>query len=631
MKFQHKLIILITLYIAVFVLITTIYYANDQKKKALTDLEDRSATLVKILSISSSTQLFWGNYDRLNQYAQKIKETFPVNFVAIVDYDGKVIAHTDRRKIGSSFEFPKGLDALGSRDVRQRYRPAPGSTFAVSYPVFILDKVVGYIIMQHDTTAMELEIVNIFLRSLYLAIGLALIGVVIAVYTGYRITKPVNKVMEGMDRIASGEFDHKILIEDRTEEFVKLARAFNNMGQRLKTTIQNLDEEKSQSEAIITSISDGLMLIDTERRVRFLNKGAEQILGYTNEEARHKACHEIFNNELCSTASCSLFNIRREPGSDDGALTHALPHSDRRIRITNKQGRIVTILKSAATLVNTQGEVYGGVEVFKDITDLLAMESKLKQADRLASMGILAAGMAHEINNPIAGIVGLATALLKDVKGDPVLTEDVTMIKEQGERCGRIISDLMKLALNSPKQLKATEVNAILGRTARLIRKSHPDMSLRITENYDTRNPVIRCDEGQLMQVFTNIIRNAVAATGEQGALEISTRLDGQKVEIVFADNGEGIPEANIARVFDPFFTTKKVGEGMGLGMAVSHGIVTIHGGEIRIESRVGAGAKFIIEMETVSGPRAGCANNPADGGAREIDLAATSRVTADA
>jgi PAS domain S-box-containing protein len=600
MRLQKKLILLITLSIFLFVVFTSVYFARIQKNNALKNLEDRSAALVKVLSFASSTQLFWGNYDRLNQYARKIKETLPVKFVAIVDQTGTVMAHTERVRIGQQITFSDDFNILSSKDIMYRYNGEPESTYSVSYPVFILDKIVGYMILQYDTTFIEEEISDIFVHSFNLALILGLFGVIISAYVSRRIAQPIEAVVTGMDRIASGDYKHKIKINEDTLEVSRLAQAFNNMGQRLEAAIQKLDREKSQSEAIITSMSDGLMLIDPDKRVRFLNKGAEKILGYSSESARGKICSEIFNSSFCDSENCSLF-------CDDSSAGHeSLTETDLQIVITNKDGKNISLLKSTAPLVNLKGEVYGGVEVFKDITELLTMERKLKEADRLSSIGMMAAGMAHEINNPISGIIGLANALLRDFSGDKLMEEDMKIIKEQGERCGRIIKNLMRLAVNTPKELAMLNINTLVHRTSRIVARSFTDSKMIIKESYDTSSPMVSADEGQLMQVFINIIKNAIAATEGVGMLNISTIANNGFVEIVFSDNGIGIPEASLTRVFDPFFTTKRLGEGMGLGLAVSHGIITSHGGKIKTESKVGKGTKFTIVLKTCGSAKTG-------------------------
>ncbi len=597
MKLKHMLISLITMYILLFITITTLYFTHTQKKVVMKNLEDQVTTLIKMMSISTSTQIFWSNYDKLNQYAQKIKESMDVKYVMIIDKSGKIIAHTDRTKIGQEISSPGDFNVLESLDTLKKYNYQE-STFTISHPIFVIDEVVGYVILQHSMGQIEKEIEQISQKGFWLATILGLIGVLFAVSSASKITRPIQLAMEGMDRIGSEDYDFKIIMKSGAEEFKTLAKAFNNMGSKLKYTIQRLDKERRQSEAIITSITDGLMIIDTDQMIRFFNKGAENILGYRAEESVGKKCTEIFKSPQCLAENCSLFKRTNGEETDCGKTGDAF---NERISLVSKQGKNLVILKSTAPLIDSYGNLYGGVEVFKDITSLLAMENKLKESDRLSSVGVLASGVAHEVNNPLTGIIGLAKGLLKIYKDDPLLNEDLTMIKEQGERCGKIINNLMNLSTETPRQVAPLEINALLHGIVRIITKTTPNINMSISEDYDSRNPIVKGDETQIVQVFTNIIRNAITATKGEGKLHISTSLVNSKVKISFRDDGEGITQENLSRVCDPFFTTKKVGKGMGLGLAVSYGIIRNHGGELKVESDPGKGACFMIYFSSTS------------------------------
>jgi len=598
MKLQSKLIALITLYILVFVTITTVYFTRSQKNIAVKNLEDRAMAFLKIMSVSSSTQVFWNNFDKLNQYTQKIKENLAVKYVMITDKNGVIVAHSDRWRIGQKVIFPEDFNVLKSEGILKKYIHSVESTFTASYPIKVIDQIVGYVVLQYSLDSIEAEFRGISQRGFGLAALLGIIGVLIALSTAFRITRPINQVMEGMERIRKDEYDVKINVASGAKEFRTLAQAFNNMGSKLKFTIRKLDQERVRSEAIVNSITDGLMIIDKDQKIGFFNKGAEYILGFSQNEALGKKRSDIFKNAEYLDASLpplldesgDMFHIHQ-----DGEI------QNQKISLSAKDGKNLVILISAAPLIDSRGEVYGKVEVFKDITNLLAMENKLKESDRLASLGVLAAGMAHEINNPIMGIIGLSSSILKQNKSDSIFMEDMTMIKEQGERCGRIIKNLMNMSLNAPKTVVPVDINTLLNGTMRILSKSSPDVKMTFIEDLDPSNPVVSGDETQIIQVFTNIMRNAITATNAQGMLKVSTKVTGSKLEIAFIDDGEGIAPVNINRVCDPFFTTKKIGEGMGLGLAVSYGIIKNHGGDLKIESELGKGTCFIITFDCIT------------------------------
>jgi PAS domain S-box-containing protein len=556
------LIALIIVYILFFVAVTTIYFTQSQKNIAVKNLEERAVTLLKIMSISSSTQIFWSNFDKLNQYTQKVKENLDVKYVMIIDKNGSIIAHTDRWRIGLKVSLPGDFNVLESTGVLKKYIDAGKPAFTVSSPIIVIDQIVGYIILQYSLDSIEQKFRAISQNGFGLATILGIIGVILSLATAYRVTRPIDQVMEGMEKIRRDEYDVKINVDSGAREFQTLANAFNNMGAKLKFTIRKLDQERRRSEAIINSISDGLMIVDKNQRIGFFNKGAEKILGYTQEEALGMESFEVINSLEFKEINRQLLKQNNQKNSNSLSLDNS---QNQQISLVNKDGRSLVILMSAAPVVDSQGEVYGAVEVFKEITSLLAMENKLKESDRLASIGVLAAGMAHEINNPITGIIGLSGGLLKKYTSDSLLAEDLTIIKEQGERCGTIIKNLMNLAMDAPKAVTPMEINTILHATVRILSKTSPDIKTKFIESYDAKNSVITGDESQIIQVFTNIIRNAISAMRSKGVLLISTKTVDSKLEIVFKDAGEGIAPVNINRVCDPFFTTKKLGEGMGL------------------------------------------------------------------
>tara|TARA_B100000959_G_C14991041_1_gene627974 strand:+ start:231 stop:2111 length:1881 start_codon:yes stop_codon:yes gene_type:complete len=599
-KLQNKLIALIIVYILFFVAVTTIYFTQSQKNIAVKNLEERAVTLLKIMSISSSTQIFWSNFDKLNQYTQKVKENLDVKYVMIIDKNGSIIAHTDRWRIGLKVSLPDNFNVLESTGVLKKYKDAGKPAFTVSSPIIVIDQIVGYIILQYSLDSIEQKFKAISQNGFGLATILGIIGVILSLATAYRITRPIDQVMEGMEKIRRDEYDVKINVDSGAREFQTLANAFNNMGAKLKFTIRKLDQERRRSEAIINSISDGLMIVDKNQRIGFFNKGAEKILGYTQEEALGMESFEVINSLEFKEINRQLLKQNNQKNSNSVSLDNS---QNQQISLVNKDGRSLVILMSAAPVVDSQGEVYGAVEVFKEITSLLAMENKLKESDRLASVGVLAAGMAHEINNPITGIIGLSGGLLKKYTSDSLLAEDLTIIKEQGERCGTIIKNLMNLAMDAPKAVTPMEINTILHATVRILSKTSPDIKTKFIESYDAKNSVITGDESQIIQVFTNIIRNAISSMRSKGVLLISTKTVDSKLEIVFKDTGEGIAPVNINRVCDPFFTTKKLGEGMGLGLAVSHGIIKNHDGELKIESVLGEGATFTVIFDLAADP----------------------------
>jgi PAS domain S-box-containing protein len=224
----------------------------------------------------------------------------------------------------------------------------------------------------------------------------------------------------------------------------------------------------------------------------------------------------------------------------------------------------------------------------RDITDRQQMENQMAQTEKLASMGTLAAGVAHEINNPVGIMLGFTELLLDIRPKDGQEHEMLKTIERQGLNVKRIVENLMTFARQPAKHEDFTDINEDITNVVELVKNNlltkKVDIDLRLAKDL----PRVRGDAGELQQVFLNLINNAVAAMPGGGKLTVITKTNpyNHVVEAVFADTGTGIPQKYVDRIFVPFFTTKKVGEGTGLGLAVSYAIITKYGGNIRFESR---------------------------------------------
>jgi two-component system NtrC family sensor kinase len=239
---------------------------------------------------------------------------------------------------------------------------------------------------------------------------------------------------------------------------------------------------------------------------------------------------------------------------------------------------------------------------------LRAANMKLLQTDRLASLGQLSASVAHEINNPLSGVLNLSMLMQRIVKDDGVPSQRVeefrkylAQVVNETTRVGRIVQDLLAFSRRSKPQRAKVDFNAIVSTTVNLLSHKLKLMNVAIDLNLETPLPSIACDSSQMQQVLINLIMNgAEAAQGkEPGRVVVRTRKDPATSEIVLEviDNGDGIAAENIPKIFDPFFTTKGEGKGVGLGLAVVYGIVEEHNGDIRVSSRVCEGATFTVRL----------------------------------
>lgn len=226
-------------------------------------------------------------------------------------------------------------------------------------------------------------------------------------------------------------------------------------------------------------------------------------------------------------------------------------------------------------------------------------QEELMRSDRLAMIGQLAAGVAHEINNPLGSILLFSRLLLQQAPAEGTVRQNLERIEKETKRCHTIVQSLLEFARQREPKIEVVVVNDLLEKTIKLFENQFLFHNIEVNQDYQPDLPTIHADPGQLQQVFMNIIINAADAMKGRGQLTITTRAaekDGQ-VEISVVDTGCGIPPEEIQRIFEPFFTTKGVGHGTGLGLSVSYGIVQRHGGTLRVSSRVGKGSTFVVVL----------------------------------
>ncbi len=283
--------------------------------------------------------------------------------------------------------------------------------------------------------------------------------------------------------------------------------------------------------------------------------------------------------------------------------------------IVTKSGEERIVDWHNTTLTDEKGQIIGTLSSGEDITMRKQTEAELIRTEKLASLGQLAASVAHEVNNPIAGILVYVSLLLKKHKEQNIQTEatetQLLKMKKELERTARIITNLLDFSRQSEPNIRPIEVNATIEAALQLVEHQISLESIRLDKKLDPKLPLIRADFDKIQQVLINIILNATQAMSDGGTLTITTSAaEGIKIDssikdtvrIDITDTGIGIPEENISKLFTPFFTTKEKGKGVGLGLPMVHGIIEKHGGRIDVDSKPNQGTTFTLYLEVMDG-----------------------------
>jgi len=352
----------------------------------------------------------------------------------------------------------------------------------------------------------------------------------------------------------------------------------------LARKVEEYERLKEFSENIVESINVGILAADLEDRVESWNSQIEKLTGVPRQDAIGRKLGDLLPADLCE----QLAGVRGELGIHNIYKFVLRPGSSL---------NDVTLNIAVAPLISREGDRIGRLIIFDDVTDRAELERRLVQADKLSSIGLLAAGVAHEVNTPLAVISTYAQMLAKQISGDAQKAPLLEKIARQTFRASEIVNSLLNFSRTSPTEFVSVDLNKVVRETLTLLEHQLSKASVKVETSLDESLPRIKGDPGKLQQVFLNLFINARDAMESGGTLAIRSSAEDGDVRITVADSGAGITPENLSRIFDPFFTTKAARKGTGLGLSVSYGIVREHSGEIEVESEIGAGTRFHLSF----------------------------------
>ena len=348
---------------------------------------------------------------------------------------------------------------------------------------------------------------------------------------------------------------------------------------------------KEFNESIIESINVGLLAVDLEGRVTRLNSALEEILDISRNEAVGKRIEDLFSEDFTDT-------LRQVLGNDRWRLRET--RNIYKIHTATFGGRTLVLNIAIAPLQDALEET-GALVVIEDVTSRVRLEEQLQQREKLSSIGLLAAGVAHEVNTPLTGVSSYTQMLLGMLSETDPKHALLLKVRRQAERATDIVNNLLNFSrTGDASEFTELDISRVLDDTLQLLEPQLRGNRIEIVRDYDPDSPVVFGNAGKLQQVFTNLLLNARDAIPAGGSIRISTiPAEDHSLTIEVSDSGMGIAPENVAKIYDPFYTTKGVGRGTGLGLAVSYGIVQEHSGHISVESNPGRGTAFRITLPT--------------------------------
>ncbi len=419
--------------------------------------------------------------------------------------------------------------------------------------------------------------------------------------------RPVERIWEQLlhEGHLCGQWD--VLLPDgqrRVLEFRATARILPNRHLLLLRDVtdeRRVEEMKQRLGVIVSSADDAILVKDLEGRIQEWSPGAEHIYGWRAQEVVGRSASLLVPPERAEEWAWMLTELRQ------GRQVRHLES----VRV-RKDGRRIDVVLTASALRDADGRVTGASSITRDVTETRQLRTRIAISDRMASVGTLAAGVAHEINNPLAALLANLHVAKEEVAeaaaaldARPRFDEALAALHdaaEAGERVRQIVTDIKLFSRPDEVRREPVDPQRVLESTLRMVWNEARHRA-RLVKDYRATS-FVSGNESRLGQVFLNLIVNAVHAIPEGRAgehqLRISTRDEGGRVVVEISDTGMGIAEDRLQRIFEPFYTTKPVGQGTGLGLSICHGIVTSLGGDITVRSRVGQGTTFQVSLPAI-------------------------------
>ncbi len=510
-------------------------------------------------------------------------------YVLITDRTGRIILHTERAKEGALAALQPGLAGLVDLDPVSRFIALyrGGRVYESTLPLRLNGEPFGSVRLGVSTTLVRQELTAGIKRSLIVA-GIALpLAWLAALGLAHLILKPLRALAGEVDRLRRGEFEVRAGLSGG-DEFQELSTQLQRLGQELKADRIATLSERVQLQHVVDQLEDVVIFLNPERRVLFFNKAAEGVIGQRLEHAVDIPLEKLL------PPPHPLSPLVAE------VATGGSPARDTTVTLT-EGGRAREFLVSVFP-VRDAARVMGTVVLLKDLESVKTVQSLVSYSAKLAALGRLTSGVAHEVKNPLNAMM-IHVELLRDRLANPPpdVQQSLDIIGSEVHRLDRVVQGFLRFMRPQELSLKALDLNALLGSVAALLEAEWKARGVHFRWALDPALPPIRADEELLRQAFLNIVQNACQAMPDGGTVSISTEREGREViRVSIADEGVGIPPENLEKIFKLYFTTKP--DGSGIGLSLVYRIIQLHDGAIDVLSEVGRGTTMVVRLPVRQG-----------------------------
>jgi len=574
-------------------------------------IEERGLAIAQSLAAISISNLLIYNYVAIERSANQAARDPDIVSVIIHDKEGRIAGYSGRPDLQGKFlkdDISKNAIAVSQPFIQESLMEPPD--------IPVLDIAVP-VITSNSRNRWGTVRVGLSLAPMYqqihqtqwiiLAVGLVALafGILVSTWAAQRVTHPLGDLVHATIQAAHGNLNQNIYVQTGDEVEI-LASNFSYMiseilshREQLEQQLREIKRLQNYTEKLLTTMSDGLLSVDTNGKVAAINPVVQAILKNDDNELKE---------------GCSVLTALRESKDlyiyINDILQNPIGKNRREIQLHKGEETRILII-GTSLLEDEDGHLKEIIFNLHDVTELKKLEARIRQAERLAALGTLGAGMAHEIRNPLSTIKTFVQLLPRKIETPGYLEKFQRTVPREINRINQLVEDLLDLARAPKYYFAITDIKSLLKQTIEFVEEELHSNHIECLCELSNDLPPVRADANQLTKAFHNLIRNAAQAMKKGGRLTIEAFSEKESphrqqipknqngwVIVIFQDTGPGIPQETIKNIFNPFFTTKD--KGSGLGLAITHKVITEHGGCIELASKAGKGTRFIISLPAI-------------------------------